>query len=388
MIFNESHLFRYSIGSKGSKHGEFNEPIDITLNYNSNICVADKNNSRIEIFKQTKRVDINQVKQMNNGDTYDGDDSFFITMRRSPTKFSNGAEFAVASGPNNGYVYSKSVHLNDKPVKLSTSAPFGANIGVATESGIIYIINDSYHIISYVQQDQSFDILTNFCLNLTGNQVIIVDNKRSTIKDYSKHIKNSDPFYLYFYEYKMRLEDSFSKNEGQTIKCSKMNLTKRVPLQVDYLPGIKLTKITNFQLSVDSQCLLLFDSINFNLIQYSMNGEFMKILLKGENYLGSVVKFCFSGDNQHLVAIEVSIGTKPEPKVLSQKQKRHLKEEEKKRKLQGTWKEAEPPVPNHIYTDPKLVKRSDDYLFKLKTFLYMNCECHSHLNKNEKVNWW
>lgn len=111
------------------------------------------------------------------------------------------------------------------------------------------------------------------------------------------------------------------------------------------------------RLSLDLKSLLIYDTVNVNLLEYDLSGKFSKIVLKAENCLGNMLSFDFSGDRQHMVTCEV--------------------QQDKKSSMIDSFVEAKPEKDNLEYKKDFSIKfRSRNHIFKLKLYRYKDCECH------------
>ena len=131
--------------------------------------------------------------------------------------------------------------------------------------------------------------------------------------------------------------------------------------------GITLERIDRVKLSLDSMHFLIFDSVNLNLLEYELNGKFSRIVLKAEERLGNVLDFEFSGE--HIITSEVATNKQTMYQV----------------RLKST-----PPSLTQIkdamgYQDLKKRLLSKTHVFKLKTFKYMDCDCHKSMNKRPNL---
>jgi len=344
-VFTREFLFKYQIGGekKGSGLGEFNEPVDATLNEVGKLFVADKNNFRLQTFVEQRK------------------------FKDSKTKFSQGTKTESSNSkvlkPGSEYTFKAAIKLKDKPVKL-TAAPLAPIVAVATEKGYIFVINESNQIISFIQIKRPFDIfdLKNLCLNESGDQLICLKSMDQNL-------------YLQFYKvepnenqeastYTMTNTNTSKTNEKSTVSVlNTMKLLKTVKLESKYMPGICLAKSLWIKLSLDFQNIIVYDSINANLLEYDLNGKFGKILLKAEEKLGHVLAIDFSGDRQHLLVTEFEMNT-----VKCVLNNFNPPDSNKYKELGMTSHEI------------NMRQRSAMYIFKLKLYRYRECECHRHMD--------
>ena len=306
--------------------------------------MADKNNFRLQVFVEQRK------------------------FKESKTKFSHGTNTesskSKALKPGSEYTFKDSVKLMDKPIKL-TAAPLAPLIAVATEKGFIFTINESNQIISYIQVKKPFDIfdLKNLCLNESGDQLIVLQStqdKKLFLKFYKvEPIDNQETS-----TYTITNTNTTKSNEkSSTSVLNIMNLTKSVKLDSKYMPGICLAKSLWIKLSLDFQNIIIYDSINANLLEYDLNGKFCKILLKAEEKLGHVLAIDFSGDRQHLVVTEFEFNTI--------------------KCVLNNFKPTDTSLYNELKIssrDINMRNRSAMYIFKLKLYRYRECECHRHMD--------
>ena len=329
---------------KGSSAGEFDEPVDVILNEIGKLYVADKNNFRLQVFVEQRK------------------------FKESKTKFSHGTKTesskSKALKPGSEYTFKAIVKLMDKPVKL-TAAPLAPIVAVATEKGYIFIINEANQIISYIQIKTPFDMfdLKNLCLNESGDQLISLQTSQDNklfLKFYKVEPIDNQETSTYTIT-----NTTTSKTNEKSISSNlnTLKLTKSVKLDSNYMPGICLIRSLWIKLSLDFQNIILYDSLNANLLEYDLNGKFCKILLKAEEKLGHVLALDFSGDRQHLLVTEFEINTVK--CVLN-----NFKPTDMSR-----FKELKMPM-----EDIKMRSRSAMYIFKLKLYRHRECECHRHMD--------
>ena len=353
LVFSREFIFKYQIGdTKGNALGQFDEPVDLVINEIGKLFVADKNNYRVQIFVEQKKSKEVKTAKFSQG----------VSESDTSKIYKHGSDF----------IFKDVIRLVDKPVKL-TAAPLAPIIGVATENGSIFLINEKNQITAYLQVKTPFDIidLKNICLNESGDQLICLKSSERNL-------------YLNFYKIEQKetaeeitsIESSFtntitntnksySKEKNKTV-ITNMKLFKKVKLDPNYFPGIYLTKSLWIKLSLDFQYLIMLDSVNSNLLEYDLNGKFSKILIKAEERLGNVLAIDFSGDRQHMVAVEFEIDTN---KSLT---KNFDSISANYRKIGLSTKEI------------RLRNRSASYVFKLKLYRYRDCECHRHLDSRNR----
>ena len=343
LVFSREFIFRYQIGGKGEADGQFNEPSDIILNEVGRLYVADKNNYRLQMFTEQKKF-----KEAKKGISFSGGSSLASKLK---SNFKTGTE----------YTFKETIRLSDKPIKIC-SAPFAPVIAIGTENGYFFILNETNQVTSYLKLKQ-FDRadMRTMCLNESGDKLICLKSKENDL-------------YLKFYKIdKIYEEDKYSFNSsGFGNKASedgglkKLEFLNKVKLEKNYLPGISLNKPTNLKLSLDFQYLLIYDSVNFNLLEYKFDGKLNKLLLKAEEHLGNVLGMDFSGDRNHLVTTEFEIN--PRYSLLKPKSEPNKKDDSNE-------------MSSH---EVDFRKRSLAYVFKLKSYRYRDCECHRHLVPKSK----
>jgi hypothetical protein len=316
-------IFKYQIGiDKESKNNnsndyQFDEPCDIVLNNSQKLLVADKNNFRIQIFAEIRKF--RQIVESENKD------------RDKKEPLSSSFE----------YVFDEIIKLKEKPIKLCSSI-FTNMIAVGCENGFVFFLNDSNQITSYLDlNDRNPSQIKNICLNENGSLLISLNLKEKCLKFYQIENELNDDL------------DSYIKNK-QSFYIKEVELIEKYDLDIWYQPGICLYHASSFKLSKDNKKLLVFDQLNLNLIEYNLNGQFERILLKAEDGLSNLLSFDFSGDRQHLVTSE----------ALFNKFKLNSTASSNKKYFSITKK------------NDFLIKRSWPYEFRLKVFKYKNCECH------------
>ena len=365
LIFNRDFIFKYQIGGgeRSDQKGKFNEPVDLTLTEMGLLYVADKNNCRLQVFRETKKykqskVYISRLLVNENEDNNDPN-------RPTKSRLSTGriSSFKVGSE----FIYDDQVQLKEKPIKLS-AAPLSSILAVSTENGHIFILNGINQIINFLKiNEANRNNIRNFCLNDFGNELIIVS------------IKGEVTAHLKFYKIDSETNsldaltpDSKEKKEAAELKgmeslIKKMEMVNKVKLDKTYFPGISLTKVGAIKLSLDLRHLLIYDSMNLCLLEYDMTGKFKKVILKSENHLGNLLAFDFSSDRQHIITTEVELLKRSvdldEPTLIE-------------------MLESTNPLEKEYLSLMK--KRSKKYVFKLKTFRYQDCMCHRHLNTGKR----
>ena len=307
LVFNKHLIFKYQIGSFGSLKSQFDEPSDIIINEIGRLYVADKNNCRLQIFSET-RLRGRYQKQ---------------SALKSSTEF----------------LFDKMVTLNDKPIKLA-SASIASVIAVSTQTGFIYILNDSNEIINFLKL-RNFDLndLRNILINENGTEFISVRRSGSGLN-------------LKFY--KIDLNDQEEMLKTDVIK--KMNFLRKVKLDSQYFPGICLSTFNSIKFSIDLKKIIIFDKVNLNLIEFDLlTGKYVKVLIKAENNMANVLDFDFSGNRLHLVCIEA---------------------EANKRFSFCSKSTAD------LSIQAKSRFKSRGFNFKIKIYKFRDCDCHTTQTKS------
>ena len=327
IVFNKEFIFKYEIGTKGCLNGQFDEPSDLLVNELGKLCVADKNNYRVQIFSESKKLRETRF-QMNPGSKTAPN-----TAKTTKSKmFKSGNEFSHLS----------STILEDKPIKLA-SAPLNSILAVGTENGLVFILNEYFDVISYLKmRNPTLNDIRSICLTEMGDKLISFKHSKNEIciRFYNTESKN-DEFY-------------FRKGNKQ---ATKMINVEKFLLEKSYLPGVCLAKIGFVKLSLEMNTFFIFDQLNSNLLEYDFEGRFKRIILNAENYLGMVTAFDFSSDRQHLLCLEAKID----------RQKSLL---DKRPSLQDE---------NHLQKF-----RSRNFLFHIKSYIYRPCVCHFHKKSTKK----
>jgi hypothetical protein len=134
LVFNKELIFKYQIGSKGSDSSQFDEPCDICIGESGKLYVADKNNSRVQIFSESKRNRESKGVKLGTSLSF-GLDGLFSA---SPTKSTKSVRSPTAKTKmfktTGEFCYHNYIELDDKPIKLC-SAPFSGNMAVSTKHG-------------------------------------------------------------------------------------------------------------------------------------------------------------------------------------------------------------------------------------------------------------
>lgn len=128
-----------------------------------------------------------------------------------------------------------------------------------------------------------------------------------------------------------------------------------------------MDRVERVKLSLDSMHFLIFDRVNLNLLEYELNGEFKRIVLKAEERLGNVLDFDFNGE--HLITSEVATNKQSLYQV----------------RLKSTPTSMTQIIDASGHHDLKKRMLSKVNVFKLKTFKYMDCDCHKNLNKRPNL---
>lgn len=294
------------------------------------LYVSDKNNYRLQIFSESKK---NKDIKLN---VSGGVDTKITALKKQPTKIFRAS---------NEFNHLNSIQLDDKPIKLSSS-PFNSVIAVSTENGLVFILNERNQIISYLKLKKPFEWmdLYTFCLNDFGTSLYVF-----------RHYENSIKLCLY---------DTKLKNEDNNNDKNKIILKESIELDKNYLPGICLVRIAVVKLSLDLKHFLIYDALNINLLEYDLNGRFIRIIIKAEERLGNILSFDFSGDRQHIITSEIHFN------------KRNI----------STTNKTNKQLIKISNIDLQQRNRSMANLFKLRIYKFMNCECHRNMNKRPTLN--
>lgn len=353
LVFNKDFIYKSQIGSRGNEKGQFNFPVDLALSESSRLYIADKDNSRIQVFREVKkykqmRVHIARLL---------ASDSDNKKANARPKSFTDGSEF----------VFDEEIRFKDKPVRVNIS-PLASTTAIGTESGFIFVMNEKHQITSFIKLNDPTKY--NFCLNDMGSELILVGG--GCMKFYK--IDGSEPTEEFDLNDASFITSSFNNSNKDTVTDSslikKLNMTNKVKLQTTYLPGITLTKVGPIKISLDLRNILIYDAINLNLLEFDFYGSFRRIVLRAENYMGNVLAFDFSSDRQHLVTAELELTERnvdfSEPTLIEQFEKNiKLSQEEE-----------------YVLAQKK---RSQLFKFKFKTLRYMDCACHRHLCGKRKL---
>lgn len=136
LVFNKEFIYKYQIGSRGSASGQFHEPSDICVSESGKLYVADTNNSRVQIFSVSKRNRGQESKvklSTSFSFGFEGPDDLFSA---SPTKSAKSYTSSKTKmfKPTGEFCYHDCIDLDDKPIKLCSSA-FSGNMAVSTKNG-------------------------------------------------------------------------------------------------------------------------------------------------------------------------------------------------------------------------------------------------------------
>lgn len=175
--------------------------------------------------------------------------------------------------------------------------------------------------------------IRNICLNSNGNELIYLNPNRN------------NELYLRFYAIDEKEANAFDRT-GTEIK--RLELSRKIKLEQEYLPGISLSRIGQIRIGLDLESLVIFDVSNLNLLQFDMNGRFRDILLKAEDYLGNVLAFTFSSDQLHLVAVECDVN-RNFPCLLANR------------------------------------NNNSAFNFKIKSYKVINCDCHKNMVNKKSI---
>lgn len=138
--------------------------------------------------------------------------------------------------------------------------------------------------------------------------------------------------------------------------------------------GIKLIKIGNVKLSIDSKHYIIYDPLNLNLLEYDLKGKFKRIVLKAEEHLGNVLAFDFTGD--HIITSEVIFNKRTLLEVQRAKAKSQMNLRLGIKLNDGFCSKAEENAKNI----------SKAHVFKMKLFRYMDCPCHRNMDTTINLN--
>lgn len=369
LVFNKEFIYKYQIGSKGSNCGEFDEPTDACISESGKLYVADKNNSRVQIFSEAKRNRESKGVKLSTSLSFGFDGLFtlpstpktFATAKTATTKATAKTKIFRTTGE---FCYQNYIELDDKPIKLCSS-PFSGTMAVSTEKGIIFILNEFNEIIAYLKMNRpvAHYNISNFFLDEFGENLTVFHQHELDavikMKKYSVQPK--------------KLLNPIKKNLNSPSVPYKMELNDTKILETTYSPGIKLNRIGCVKLSIDSKHFLVFDALNLNLLEYDCQGEFQRIVLKAEEHLGKVLAFDFNGD--HLVTSEIFTNRNS---IFDYQKKKNISTNLSKSAI-GLHDEST----RHETHKRELSKAHN---FKLKLFRYMNCQCHKHLDVNQSLN--
>jgi hypothetical protein len=362
IVFNREFMFKYQIGCRGRVQGQFNEPVDLLMTELGYLYVADKNNHRVQIFREAKKYKVSKVKlpklkfiEEDDEENYDPFSPIKSILKMTtkaterPKSFKAGTEF----------LFTDEFYLKDKPIKLVT-APLASILAVSTENGFIFIVNEYNDIVNFLKlSEANMGDLRNACLTDFGNELILVCSRRDEVnlKFYKLDVENGnyDDAYL-------ASSPSKKQERPKTDVVEKMKLISKRQLQKNYLPGISLRRIGYVKLTLDMKNLLIYDAINLCLLEYDLNGEFKRIVLRAGNHLSNLMALDFSSDRQHLVTAEVEL--------------REKKVDFDEPTLEEIYENEDPHAHEHL---TKMKTRSKMYTFKLKTIRYQDCPCHRTL---------
>ena len=301
LVFNSDFIFKYQIGgSKGSWASEFDEPNDIVLNETGMLYVADTNNTRLQVFEEKKIFKKASLANLFTSDKAKASKPA-LTKRhgnfQQPPMFKSGVEF----------VYVESLSLDDKPLWLSSS-PLSSVLAVSTEKGHIFILNESNQIIAYLNMKRPFDSfdLRNICLNENGTELINlkrVQDGEYLIKIYKIYFLSSD----YLYQTRRRSSINTLDRPLYHKDMYKLKLDRKFQLEREYSESVCLADVKLIRLAMDPNYLIIYDSLNLNLLEFDLKGKFHRIVLKAENHLSNVLAFDYSSDKQHLISCDFEI---------------------------------------------------------------------------------
>lgn len=243
------------------------------------------------------------------------------------------------------YRYKSTIELDDKPIKICTST-VTAVYAVSTIKGRIFVFNSANRMISAMQLNELFDIidLRNICIHKNGYELIFLKYQQNKLV-------------LRFYQFQNTLINkirnvTMNKNE-QIMNLNQINLIRTVDFQRSYLPGVSVDRAVGLKQTPDLNHLIIYDTKNLCILVYDLNGDFIKVLLRSFDYLEQLLAVNFSIEG-HLLTCEYELrnnNTNELPYVPSNKPVRPVK---------------------------SAVPYQKKYIFKIKIYRYLDCECHRY----------
>ena len=331
LVFTRNLIFKYSIGSKGNFHGQFNEPIDVAIGVTNNLLIADKNNNRIEIYEE--HLVFHRSKTKINA---------FIRTQTTVETNPDGSNSAIVNSSSRSnslqFKYKESIRLDDQPVKICTSTVTAIFL-VTTLRGSIFIFNASNRNLCSYKLAENVDLydMRNVIIHRNGNELIML-----------KNIENQPKLLYYQFQdtlmSKMRMV-GMNKSE-EIANLNKINLVKSVNIQHAYYSGISLVKGLHMKQTPDNNHVVIYDSKNLCVLIYDLEGNFMKIIFHSYDCLEHLLAMTFSPEG-HFITSEYEIRDSiiKSPSRLGAA-----------RSLSSAF-----------------VRR---YIFKIKIYRYLDCDCH------------
>lgn len=185
LVFNKEFIYKYQIGSRGSSLGQFDEPSDICISESGKLYVADKNNSRVQIFSEPKRNrgESKGVKLSTSFSFgFNGLDGLFSATPTKSTKSMMSPYPSTAKTTKtkifkttSEFCYHNCIKLDDKPIKLCSS-PFSGNMAVSTKNGQFIHINSTTLKKFKFRVNTKLSILVSFFV-IKQSEIVKISNK-------------------------------------------------------------------------------------------------------------------------------------------------------------------------------------------------------------------
>ena len=331
LVFTRNLLYKYSIGSKGNFHGQFDEPVDVAIGVTNNLLIADKNNNRIEVYEE--HLVFHRSKTKINA---------FIRTQTTVETNPDGTKSAIVTNSSRSnslqFKYKDSIRLDDQPVKICISSVTAIFL-VTTRNGSIFIFNASYRNLCSYKLTEHVDLfdMRNFCIHKNGNELIMLKNVEDTPK-------------LMYYQFQDNLMSKLRNvgmNKSEEIaNLNKINLVKSVDIQRFYYSGICMERGLHMKQTPDNNHIVIYDSKNLCVLIYDLEGIFMKVLFHSYDCLEQLLAMTFSPEG-HFITCEYEIRNSiiKSPSRL------------------GTTRSL----------SSAFVRR---YIFKIKIYRYLDCDCH------------
>lgn len=231
------------------------------------------------------------------------------------------------------YKFAKIVQFKDKPVKIAKSR-LSTLIGISCLNGLIYVLDAQFIIIAVARLEGDFIDMRNIALS-RQSEVMMLKKVGSNLM-------------LQFYQFKL---DSLERLKLiNPDKISQINnpihLVNEIKIDREYLPGLVMDRGACLTTTPDTHNILVYDLSNQCLIEFDLNGNFVRILFRSCDYLEQLLSTSFSPEG-HFITLEQEI--------------RRLKQQ-------------------NLSTDrPKTSNHSiNKYIFKVKVRKYIDCDCHRH----------